>query len=198
MFSLRPVGGPATQSFPGVLPPRWGNNSWCRWAASSGLFSGSKHQTRTSFSADRCTDIFIVRGAAVRHDRFVRKSANSLRRGPSHVLLSVDQTPFRRSGADALVRAVRVSHPNSERRRAKVCGPRRVSQRARVPLISSVFRFSARASSHRSAKPSSRVRFPPSPQTRANREILTPQGRGPADLCPTVGSSCRATFAVRA
>src|SRR2546426_4749257 len=39
----------------------------------------------------------------------------------------------------------------------------------------------------RSAKPSSRVRFPPSPQFRANREILKTTGRGSLDLCRAIG-----------
>jgi hypothetical protein len=53
--------------------------------------------------------------------------------------------------------------------------------------ISSDFGGPIVRSRQRSAKPSSRVRFPPSPQFQANREILKTTGRGSLDLCRAIG-----------
>jgi hypothetical protein len=49
-------------------------------------------------------------------------------------------------------------------------------------------RASFRRTSEKSAKPSSRVRFPPSPQLRANRQIPRTNGRGSLDLCRATSS----------
>src|SRR5207244_13384184 len=73
-------------------------------------------------------------------------------------------------------------------REAKSLRCRRWSVRGDVSAFSWVAQVSALQSGQRSAKPSSRVRFPPSPQNRANREILTPQDRGRLDLCHALTS----------